>query len=163
MTALKHVLAATKTLPPQRFEQFCRRFLGFSKQQYEAGLDNTAQLLVFVLEWLHHLGLFSDADQEVVISTYRQQLEKWLADPKVSFLVINDGRYVSLTGGETFLDVQTGDKLEELPRPPLTLVLCSVNELFVRKKEYIAAMETGDEQQHSSSSRIDPTGSAAND
>jgi len=163
MTATKHVLAATKTLPPQRFEQFCRRFLGFSKQQYEAGLDDKAQLLIFVLEWLHHLGLFSDADQEVVISTYRQHLETWLANPKVRFLVINDGRFVSFTGCETFLDVQTGDKLEELPRPPLTFVLCSVNELFVRKKEFIAAMETGDEQQHSSSGGIDAQNTAAND
>ena len=71
--------------------------------------------------------------------------------------------YVSLTGGETFLDVHTGDKLEELPRRALTLVICSVNELFTRKKEYIAALEAGDEQQHSSTSGINSNDAAAND
>lgn len=163
MTKTKHVIAATKTLPPQRFEQFCRRFLGLGKKQYEEGLPDFEQLLTFVLEWLNHLGLFSDADQEIVISTYKNQFQQWLTNPKVTFLVISDGRYVSLTGGETFLDVQTGDKLEELPRPALTLVICSINELFLRKKKFIDALETGDEQQHSSTSGVNANDSPADD
>jgi len=163
MAQTKHVLAATKTLPPQRFEQFCRRFLGLNKQQYSEGLDETAQLKTFILEWLNHLGLFSDSDQEVVISAYKNQFEDWLTNPKVTFLVISDGRYVSLTGDKTFLDVQTGDKLEELPRPALTLVLCCINELFVRKKDYIKSLEAGDEQQHSSTSGVNANDSATND
>ena len=67
MTALKHVLAATKTLTPARLEQFCRRFLGMTQPQYAQGLNDEFLLLAFVLEWLNHLGLLSDADQDELI------------------------------------------------------------------------------------------------
>ncbi|MDB4331257.1 hypothetical protein N9993_01780 [bacterium] len=163
MTALKHVLAATKTLTPARLEQFCRRFLGMTQPQYAQGLNDEFLLLAFVLEWLNHLGLLSDADQEVIISTYRMDLCKFPyvseQEPKTHrsmvALTISDGRYVSLTGAaKTFLDVQTGDKLEELPRPPLTLIICNVAELFIRKKEYIAALES--EHEHPSTAGINP-------
>lgn len=162
MTPTKTVLTAAKTLTHPRFEQFCRRFLHLTQDQLKQGLDDKTQILIYLLEWLIHLGLFSDADQEIIISTYREQLVKclnvWKGETKAAMttfgLTVCDGKYVGWTGEEKFLEVSSGDKLEELPRTPVTLVVCNVTELFNRKKEYILAMEQENERQHTHG--IDP-------
>jgi|TARA_R110000824_G_scaffold171397_3_gene348937 hypothetical protein len=55
---------------------------------------------------------------------------------------VADGRYITWTSQDTFLDVATGEKLEFLPRPPMTTISIDVYSVYFRMQEiYKAELE----------------------
>lgn len=70
-------------------------------------------------------------------------------------IVINDCRYVVIEGAAEFLDMTTGQRVREMPRPALRNVFYNITEMFIRNRARMVRVQRSREEAQSGNQ---PTG-----
>jgi hypothetical protein len=111
-----------------------------ARQVNEAVADTYARVVIYLYEWLVHLGLFDDVEVgeilDNVLLTFKTHATK-------AVLTVADGRYVTWTGYERWYDVLRDETEFEMPAPAVTLITCNVAALIVGKEERLAVLAGG--------------------
>lgn len=149
---LKRVLV---TLEPERFAYLVRGYLKVQPHQVK-NVPLLMQLKLMLSDWMHHLGFISDQQQQQIMTRRNRDLAEFQAFLSVavetnkptaelpSFVVtISDGRYVSTTANEHWLDLQIDEEIPELPEPCITHVSCDVTALYLRTTNRIRQVYGG--------------------
>lgn len=94
-------------------------------------------LLLHLGEWLMHLNMFSDAQVYDILKFVRSGVVQFAqaaaADqPVTSTLCVCDSQWVSFSGLPKFLDTQTAEEIDELPRKAVTHIFCDLAALWDR-------------------------------
>lgn len=126
-------------IDPKRFNQFVSRFLKISDPNNVAIVD---RLCIYLEEWLTLVCCLTDSDREATLTFIKPQLEDYAKEletqkPDISgflclVLIVCDMRYVTCCS--KFFDLQSGETLEELPAPSVTMITCDIAALILRKE-----------------------------
>ncbi len=89
------------------------------------------ELAIWVADWLAHLNMFTDAQIYDIIKFVLPHLEKFEdSGPRYkTTLVVCDGRFVTYTGLQMILDVETSEYLTELYDYAVTHIACDIGAL----------------------------------
>lgn len=110
-------------------------------------LSVSSQLQLSLVDWISHLGVFTDTVVLEVVRTFRPCIEGLAEDLEntddisVFTFVICDGRYVSCSTRETFFDADLFEDVEELPGYSVTHLMCDVTQLYSRMRYRLAKIQ----------------------
>jgi len=115
----------------------------------EEELDPLTCVKLALADWFAHLGLFTDAQVNQILSVLDEQLSAFadtLTDSLVPVftVVVCDGRWISCAGRAGFFDIKEFEEAEELPDYCVTHIMCDVTQLHARM-EYRAGKLRGKE------------------
>lgn len=95
-------------------------------------INSDIDLLVWIGDWLAHLGLFSDAQIYDILKYIKPEIERFDfeaskdIDRRAVTLAVCDSRFISFTGIPVFLDIKTGDYVEGLDDFAVTHIMCDI-------------------------------------
>lgn len=98
-------------------------------------INSDIDLLVWIGDWLAHLGLFSDAQIYDILKYIKPEIERFDfeaskdIDRRAVTLAVCDSRFISFTGIPVFLDIKTGDYVEGLDDFAVTHIMCDITAL----------------------------------
>ncbi len=103
-------------------------------------LSNLTKTRLAVADWLAHLGIFSDAQIYKALTFVDPLLVQFSTtsedEPALACtVVVCDGRWVSCSNADGFLDTDHFDELPEMPCPAVTHIVCDVTQLYNRMEE----------------------------
>ena len=113
----------------------------------EEDLSIYSRLQLALIDWLSHLGIFTDAVILELIRTFRPCIESLsddLADETeipVFTLAICDSRWVSCSNREDFFDAENFEDVKELPGYGVTHIMCDVTQLYSQMQRRLAKIQ----------------------
>jgi|TARA_R110000824_G_scaffold133078_1_gene295712 hypothetical protein len=114
----------------------------------EDTLSVYSQLQFALVDWLSHLGIFTDAVILEIIRTLCPCIEGLSVDfedneeVSVFTVAICDSRWVSCSRREKFFDAETFEDVEELPEYGVTHIMCDVIQLYSRMHYRLVKIES---------------------
>lgn len=109
------------------------RTAGEQVPQPENAVSPETLLLVLVGELVFNLNYLT-AEQRQLILDYADDLWGHIEQEKLAQIVFVDGKYCTWTGQTGFVDITSGDPVDELTVPPVETISYNLNELYRRKK-----------------------------
>ncbi len=97
--------------------------------------NSDLETLVWVGDWLAHLGIFSDAQIYDILNYIKPEIERFSFEVERGInrravtLVVCDSRFISFTGIPVLLDIKTGDYVEGLDDFAVTHIMCDITAL----------------------------------
>jgi hypothetical protein len=108
---------------------------GVADPQPTDPVDPNLLMRVLLADMLERL-VFLTPEQRALILTETIYSQK-LAITEMAQVAFADGRYCVWTGSNGFLDLESGDMIPNLPRPPMETISYNLNELYARGKQQI--------------------------
>lgn len=110
-------------------------------RRLERAVGSCHDHVVWVVQWLEHLNMFSEAQIYDIINFVKAST---LADLAIATLpsqavrvfnvVVCDSRWVAFSGGGKFWDTATAEEIDQMPQPAVTHITCDCMALLERKK-----------------------------
>ena len=103
-------------------------------------LSDLTKTRLAVADWLAHLGIFSDAQIYKALTFVDPLLVQFglSSEDKPALactVVVCDGRWVSCSNADGFLDTEHFNEMPEMPCPAVTHIVCDVTQLYNRMEE----------------------------
>jgi hypothetical protein len=111
------------------------RSAAFQEPTPDSVVDDHLLIRVMLAEMLERLA-FLTAEQRALILAETNYAQK-TAITDMAQLAFADGRYCLWTGSFGFLDLESGDTIQQLPVPPMETISYNLNELYRRRKHQI--------------------------
>jgi hypothetical protein len=109
------------------------RVIGMQLPKPETAPEPEELLLVLIGDMLLSLNYLTSEQRELILD-HADDLWEYIAQNKLSQIVFVDGKYCTWTGQTGFVDITSGDPVDELPVPPIETISYNLNELYRRKK-----------------------------
>lgn len=105
--------------------------------QSEKELDDLSKITLAVADWITHLGMFSDAQMYRALGFIKPALSQFSNTPTdhpslACTVVVCDGRWVSCSNADGFLDAENFEEVAEMPDIAVTHIVCDVRQLYSR-------------------------------
>lgn len=116
--------------------------MDFNKlRRLERAVNSSHDHVVWLVEWLEHLNMFSEAQIYDIINFVKADTLSSLAIAtlpsqaiRVFNVVVCDSRWIAFSGNNSFWDTATAEETEQLPQPAITHITCDCMALLTRKK-----------------------------
>lgn len=127
------------------FSSLARGVLEIRTPDAALDLSMMKQVQILVWEWLVHLGCITDLQRRAIVKMdeivgVSAALEGAGAkcDMPISRLGIAEYRYAFWNVSELWLDFKHEERMEALPEPAVTTVVCDVTALYLRARDRLA-------------------------
>lgn len=107
---------------------------GIDQPVLEGEIQPAELFLLLLADMLEKLVFLQPEQKTLILDAMAPRLEQSLRDKEFLQLGFVDGRYGVWTGNIGFIDLQTGDEIQELPTFPLETISYNLNELYRRGK-----------------------------
>jgi hypothetical protein len=152
----KDVKQVTTALPSRQLERVLLLILRLDQGAWaHARLDACQQLVVYLYEWLMHLGFVGEDQARWLLGKMGGALKDYAdtrlepyfddaADRLTTFtLTISEQRYAIWPGVEVWYDLYAERLLTGLPEPCVTHITCDVVSMFIRKQRWLKSLRGG--------------------
>lgn len=129
-------------LEPKRISFLVQGFLSIRTGDQFKEREQETYFLLAVFDWLKHIGI-EDAEQERIVREFRSGLVRFVSSPEDEekeghCLSIFDQRYVGyLQHASMLLDLHSGEMVEQMNQPAVTIIICNLHELMNRLQNRI--------------------------
>jgi len=108
-----------------------------AKKRLIKAINSDLEQLLWLADWLLHLNIFSDAQIYDVLNFVKSGIEDFAEALKehrtiTTTICVCDSRWISMSNGVGFLDTQTGEVIDALPQPVVTVIFCDLCALLLR-------------------------------
>lgn len=127
------------------FSSLTRGVLGIRTLEAALDLSMLHQMQILIWEWLVHLGCITDLQRRAIIKMEEvvgvsTALEEAGArhEMPISRLGIAEYRYAFWNVSELWLDFKHEERMEALPEPAVTTVVCDATALYLRARDRLS-------------------------